>query len=241
MTPIVVLTCARDDEQPFAYLDATIAQIEHERAAGLAVAPVVVCDNTSSEARPELPAGWELKSFSRPPGTLHGNKWAYWEALRVAAEPGTDAAIVLEDDLDFAPNAARRMVALPVPADLGFIMFFAPAVFQAPRMFPGMYRTPAPVVCCQAIKFTRATLEKLLGWQCSVAFQAFVESDQSLEVARAQCGIKYGAHCPELVQHVGAQSVATPGEGLDWKFRHAQTFAKRLDAMTLFSRDELYR
>jgi hypothetical protein len=242
VTALVVLTCARDGEQPFVYLDDTLRQIEAERAAGVdVVEPTIVCDHTASDNRPDIPIGWTLESFGRPPGTLRGNKWAYWAALATAERAGTDDALILEDDLEFAPNALRRMALFPVPADLAFVMFFAPAILQAPKMFPGLYRVPAPVICCQAIKYSRAGLRRLLDWQSSLGFEAFVESDQSLDRARAELALKYGAHCPELVQHVGATSVANPGEGLEYDFRRAKTFARRLDSMALFARDELYR
>lgn len=238
---LVVLTCPRDDDEPFGYLNGTLAQIERERAFGAdVVAPTVVCDNTSSPAAPTVPPGWGLHFFSRPPGTIHGNKWAYWEAFRVAAAADVDA-VILEDDVAFCPRAVARMSLFPIPSDLGFVQFFAPASLQVAKMYPGLWRTPAPALCTQAIKFTRATLKRLVEWQGSQTFASFKESDQALELARVELGIKFAAHCPELVQHIGAKSVATPGEGLEYDLRHSKTFSARLDAMALFARQELYR
>lgn len=239
---LVVLTCPRDDDEPFGYFNGTVAQIERERAFGAdVVAPAVVCDQSASSLSPTVPRGWGLRLFARPPGTIHGNKWAYWEALRVALEADVDGGVILEDDVAFCPRAVARMALFPIPEDLGFVQFFAPASLQVAKMYPGLWRTPAPALCTQAIKFTRSTLKRLLAWADSQSFASFKESDQALELARVELGIKFAAHCPELVQHIGAKSAATPGEGLEYDLRHSKTFSARLDAMALFSRQELYR
>jgi hypothetical protein len=241
LIPVVVLTCARpEDGEPFRYLDATIAQLEAERP-GVTFDGIVVCDNTRSPASPKLPHNWALHSFTRAADTIAGNKLAYWEALRVGLSRETDAAIVFEDDVLLCPNALRRMATFPIPPDLGFVMFYSPAVFQNPRVFPGLWRTPTPVIGTQAIKFSRAALRKLDEFSHFEAFNQYHASDQILELARAMLGMKYGAHCPEIVQHVGDESAVDLGADLSHRWRHAQTFARQLDAMALYARDELFR
>jgi hypothetical protein len=237
----VVLTCARpEDVEPFRYLDATIAQLEEQRA-GVDVEGHVVCDVTRDERVPTLPEGWELHKFARPAGTFQGNKLAYWFALRLAMINGSDAGLVFEDDVDLAANALRRMVSFPIPRDLSFVMFYSPAVFQNPRVFPGLWRTPTPVIGTQAIKFKRDALRKLDEFSRLDVFNSFTASDEMLEGARAMLGMKYGAHCPEIVQHVGDESAVDLGADLSHRWRRAHTFAKQLDAMALYARDELFR
>lgn len=239
--PVVVLTCARpEDGEPFRYFDATVAQLEEQRA-GVDVEMHVVCDVTRADVAPTLPEGWELHKFARPAGTFQGNKLAYWHALRIALTRNADAALIFEDDVDFAINALRRMVSFPIPRDLSFVMFYCPAVFQNPRVFPGLWRTPTPVIGTQAIKFSRDALRSLDEFSRLHAFQAHTASDEMLEGARAMLGMKYGAHCPEIVQHVGDESAVDFGADLSHRWRRAHTFAKQLDAMALYARDEYFR
>jgi hypothetical protein len=239
--PVVILTCARpEDGEPYRYLDATIAQIEAERP-GVDIDGHVVCDVTKADAPPKLPEGWTLHKFAREHDTIAGNKLAYFFALRVALSLNADAALVFEDDVAFCPNALRRMVTFPIPPDLSFVMFYAPAVFQHPRIFPGLWRTPTPVVGTQAIKFSRSALRKFDEFSHFEAFNAFHASDQILEVGRGLLGMKYGAHCPEIVQHVGDESAVDVGADLSHRWRKSQTFAAQLDAMALYARDELFR
>ena len=242
MIPVVVLTCARPEEgEPFRFLARSLAQMEFERAGGAAFRPIVVCDNTRSDARPTLPAGWELVSYTKPDGSLPGNKLPYWEALRVALDAGGDGGIVFEDDVDLCGNALRRMCTFPIPSDLAFVMFYAPAVFQAAKVFPGLWRTPTAVIGTQAIKFTRDVLQRLWDFRTLDHFMAYTASDQILDHARVLLRLKYGAHCPEIVQHVGDESAVDYGADLSNRWRHSVTFVRQLDAMSLYSRDELFR
>lgn len=241
MIPVVVLTCPR--EGSFAYLERTLAELEAERDR-VDFVGYVVCDNTTSPEYPSVPDGWRWRSFSRPPGTFAGNKLAYWAALEEALRlcDGSDSAIVLEDDLAFCQNALRRMATFPIPRDCDWLAFYSPATFQGKQSFPGLWRTPTPVLGCQALKFSRKALARLVEWSSMLDFQRFTSSDQSLELARVLLGMKYAAHCPELVQHVGEDSAVERGMSLDsMRWRRAQTFSATLDAMALFSRDDLYR
>jgi hypothetical protein len=239
--PIVVLTCVRPEQgEPFRFFNETIAQLEAERP-GLDFEGHVVCDITRGDAPPTLPEGWELHKFHRPAGSLPGNKLPYWNALEIASHRAGDAALVFEDDVALCPNALRRMVSFPIPRDLDFVMFYAPAVFQNPRVFPGLWRTPTPVIGTQAIKFRKDALWKLVEFSRLAAFGAYTASDEMLEAARVMLGMKYGAHCPEIVQHVGEESAVDYGADLSHRWRRAHTFAASLDAMALYARDEYFR
>jgi len=239
LIPVVVLTCARPEEgEPFRYFDKTIARLLEE--SDVDFEGHVVIDCTKGDATPTLPEGWELHKMGRPPNSIHGNKWGYWRALEVASR-GAAGGLVFEDDVELAPNALRRMASFPVPRDLSFVTFYSPAVFQHPRVFPGLWRTPTPVIGTQAIKFTADALRKLVSFQQLPAFNAFTASDEMLECARAVLGMKYGAHCPDIVQHVGDESAVDLGADLRHRWRRAHTYAANLDAMALYARDELFR
>lgn len=239
MIPVVVLTCPRDGG--FEYLDRTLAGLDRERA-DVDFAGYVVCDNSTDAQYPSVPDGWRLQSYARPEGTVQGNKHAYFEALAAALRLGDGDALVFEDDIELCSGALRRMSTFPIPRDCDFLMFFAPAVLQGAQSFPGLWRTPTPVMGTQAIKFSRNALARIVDWRTSVDFQKFRSSDQSLELARRVLGLKYAAHCPELVQHIGSTSADSPGIDLDGlRWRRALTFSPKLDAMALYARDDLYR
>jgi hypothetical protein len=224
---------------PYPYLDATLDELPRG---------TVVADLSADEARPPdlPPIGWELIEFRRPPGALQGNKLAYWRCLEVAANAEENDALVFEDDLEFSRNAVRRMSLLPVPEDLDWIQFFAPHVLTGPRVFPGLWRPPSSAAACfcQAIKFKRWTLTRLLDWSKGPAFDQFTASDQALNLARLRLGLRYAVHAPELVQHVGDVSAAEAGADLDRGLypRTSLNFAgKDFDAMRLFTVDDYYR
>ncbi len=242
MIPVVVLTCPRDGAHE--YLHQTIGFLERE-AEDVDFARQLVSDETDDAVALSVP-GWTVTQFMRPAGTLKGNKLAYWRALEVAldvaTETGSGEALVFEDDIALCNGALRRMATFPIPRDCDFLMFYAPAVLQGAHSFPGLWRTPTPVMGTQAIKFTRRTLARLLEWKDALDFQKFTASDQALELARILLGMKYAAHCPELVQHVGEKSIDSPGWNLDsHRWRRALTFSPKLDAMALYARDDLYR
>lgn len=239
MISVVVLTCPRGGA--FEYLEQTLAAFEKERA-DVDFEGTIVCDNSDDPALFDSSHGWAVASFMRPAGTLKGNKLAYWRALEMALLSGHGDALVFEDDIALCSGALRRMATFPIPRDCDFLMFFAPAVLQGANSYPGLWRTPTPVMGCQAIKFSRRALARLVEWKASLDFQKYAASDQSLELARVLLGMKYAAHCPELVQHVGETSADSPGWDLDSRrWRRALTFSANLDAMALYARDDLYR
>jgi hypothetical protein len=218
VSSIFVLTCPRPvdpnsaEDKPWPYVGATLDAIDRE---GVPVAAQVLFID-GAETPPEVKPDWEIVHWSRPHMALRGNKLPYFALLENAFERGHDDVLVLEDDLKFSDNAVRRMVTLPVPSDLSFLQFFSPHLLPAPHMIPGIWRPPTgSVKFCQAIKFTRPTLARLLDWrENDLEFGTYVESDQSLNLAVVRLGLRYGVHCPDLVDHVGESSAATPGDDL---------------------------
>lgn len=231
---IFVLTSPRATETPFEYLEATVAQIDAEE---LAVEKTIVCDGryTGREFK-----GWRIVEYSKPANVIQGNKLAYWRLLEEGVKAGGEV-IAFEDDIKFCLNGLRRIVAFLIPSDLAWVQFFSPMVIRHKETFPGLWRPPAySHLFLQALKWTAAGARAVLSWQEREEFLVYSESDQTVNLAAMRLGLRYGVHAPDLVDHVGDVSLASPGaHHVDW--RRSQCFSPHVDALALFRRDDLYR
>ena len=214
MTGVFVLTSPRKMPDPWHYVRAVIAAAATERTLN----PLwFVVDGTQADVEQlaELAPGWGVVRYERPEGQwLGGNKWPYWRMLQLAHEitPPGDDALLLEDDLEFPPNALLRMLTLPVPRDVNAILFFNGFLFRQKQTHPGLWRTPAPVQGCQAIKFTRPTLELLTRWATDDdEWQKYNESDVALGVVQQRLRLRFASHLPDVVQHIGNVSAVQHG------------------------------
>jgi hypothetical protein len=242
---LIVLTCPRDDDEPFAYLAALSRQLEAEDVTFevlVDISDVELERRAALSPRNLLPATTGLRHFERAPtvaGALKGNKLAYWGAVELGHHFGGDV-VILEDDIALCGNAARRMLTFPVPPDLALVQFFSPDFLPAARSFPGLWRPPAAdFTFTQAVKFPRRTIEKLVAWKDDPRFLQFASSDQAVALWLRTSGLRFGVHAPELVQHVGEIS-AIQEQSLSWRI--AKTWPGfDFDAMRLYARDELYR
>jgi predicted amidohydrolase YtcJ len=122
---------------------------------------------------------------------------------------------------------------------------------------PGLWRTPATVQGCQAIKFPARTLKKLVAWARLPEWQKFNESDVALGLAQQRMSMRIANHMPDIVQHTGHVSVVSHGmleeAGITDEFTRNLASAslpgrvsanfpgKHFDAMKLFSRHDLFR
>jgi hypothetical protein len=240
---LLILTCPRKSmADPWAYLRATVAQVEAEETSlncGLVV-------DGSFAGGPTLPDGWTVHEFDRTaPGPyrteIAGNKWPFWHLLSLGAQLGGDL-IALEDDLLFCYQAVRRMMSLIIPRDVSWVQFFSPAVLPSPQSHPGLWRPPiGSSMFLQAARFTAPALAKLVAWRDDPRWVSYDASDTALAVASQCLGLRYGAHAPDLVQHVGGVSNMAPGEGLEgWRMSSCWG-GQDFDAMSLHRRDDLYR
>jgi len=221
----------------------------------------LIVDGTEDQAAAlaGIAPGWDVHRHARPDGQwLGGNKWPYWYLLEIAranTAPG-DEALCLEDDLEFATNAIQRMLLLRIPRDVHVMQFFSGFLFRDPKTPPGLWRSPAPVQGCQALKFGRATLDKLCEWKRNPEWQKFNESDVALGLAQQRLALRFANHLPDIVQHVGdvsavshgmmAEAGITDGASVDVA---NQSLAERtsrtyvgpdFDCLRLFARSDLY-
>ena len=240
---LFVLTSARETARPYEYLEATVAGIDAE---DLDVDKTIVCDGLYTG---DYFDGWEIIQLERPANEIKGNKRAYWKLLEHAVRRGGDV-VALEDDLVFCRNSVRRMISFPVPGDLAWVQFFSPHVLRHNDCWPGLWRPPAhSALFLQAAKFSSVGARRVLAWRDDPEFLKFVESDRSLNLAATRLGLRYGVHAPDLVDHVGDTSLAGGDSKLDGVVamggtgttRRSYMFSRALDALSLYSRDDLYR
>lgn len=249
MTAIYVLTCARpvdDGENPWPYVYDTCAGIAGE---GLDVPHVLFVDGArppgelQGQANEEGPL-WQVFEWERPHMALKGNKLPYFAVLEHAFDSGFEDVVIFEDDVRFCANAVRRMVTFPIPRDVALVQFFAPHVNIAPYVFPGLWRAPSTSFqFCQAVKYKRATLAKLVEWSGSFEFGKFTASDQAVNLALERLGLRYAVHTPDLVDHVGDVSTVDEDNTIGpTSGRVSKNFPDpKFDALRLFDLDVKYR
>lgn len=241
----MILTCPRDNlvdaagaPDPYKYLRETLDQIALEDAPFQS--RTIVCDGRYLGPQPD---GWEIHEYSRADDhtELRGNKLPYFRLLSLGFERGGDL-LALEDDLLFAGNALRRMLGFIIPKDLAWVQFFCPQALPHELSYPGLWRPPAPSsLFCQATKYSPWGLKRLMEWREDPEFVKWDASDVALAMACRRLELKYGAHCPELVQHAGELSQASLGEKLS-TWRTSRTWpGPAFDSMQLWRRDDLYR
>lgn len=239
MTHLLVLTCARRSlENPWQYVEQLLPQIAAEQAPLASFG--IVCDGEYEGHRPD---GWEVYEYARPAGSLPGgNKLPYWYLLERGAELGGDL-VALEDDLLLSKNAVRRMASFLVPRDLTWVQFFSPQTFRDTNPFPGLWRPPrSSSLFLQAAKYPSWGLQRLVEWRNDPRWAQYNVSDQALWLASRCLELSYGAHCPDLVQHLGEESQATPGAKLSPEWRTSRCWAgTQFDCLSLYTRDDLYR
>ncbi len=258
---IFVLTSPRETEDRWQYVRHVTEHISYEH---LSPGPrhIVVDGSDADVAELEQICGslWQVTRYERPSATwLGGNKWPYWKLLRVArdATPADGEALVLEDDLTFCKNAVRRMLMLEVPFDVDWLQFFSAWLFPTPHTHPGLWRSPATLQGCQALKFPRRTLERLCAWaEKDPEWQKYNESDVALGLATERLDLRCANHMPDLVQHAGHYSAVSAGmmveAGISDELERAAAtdslrgrvsvnFSPQFDAMKLFAHHHLFR
>lgn len=157
--------------------------------------------------------GWAGQVIAvRDPGG-DGQKRTYFRALRECLGFGDHRFVIVEDDITLAPGALEAMRAAYVPGPFEFLTWFDGQIC-APGAEPGIY--PA---WCQHFSCLQA-----VTWRASAA-RAVLDSPLAAEwtdphngdvlIARVLTGKRYGVRVPNLVQHVGAASVVTPGAPLE--------------------------
>jgi hypothetical protein len=186
-----------------------------------------------SDGPPSLVTGWPTSS-SR---SCEGQKSTYWRALAVGLEEarktGDDRILILEDDVELCRNALQYMQRAHLPSMLDFVTWF-----DGHMVPPGAAEGIHPMLaqdffCLQGVTWRAATAERLLRAPAARTWRELHSGD--ILIARILSGRRYGVHVPNLVQHLGAESVCNPGKKLKG-VRVANNYpGSQFDAMTLAS------
>ena len=198
---IAVLTHPRPGAS---YLAATLASTD--ASASAEGRRVVVSDSLAPVG--DLPKGWTLEAFERPPTATPDNRWTLWRAASLACEAGEDL-IAVEDDVRWCRNGARCAEILQVPHDVAWVSLFdIGSTWEMPH---GLWvsRRPEGFIYAQAIKFPLRTCGLLRHMGCATFDRP--GSDNQLAILGDMLGLSYAIMVPSLVQHVGAVSAVGNG------------------------------
>jgi hypothetical protein len=184
-----------------------------------------------SDGRPSLISAWPTSATPQ----REGQKRAYWRALAAGLEEArkakTDRILILEDDVDLCTNALEYMERARLPREVDFVTWFDGHAIP-PRSRQGIYPVLAQsFFCLQGVTWWPSTAETLLASPMTGAWKELHSGD--ILIAKILRGRHYGVHVPNLVQHLGDQSICNPGQGLSG-VRVANNYpGARFDALTL--------
>jgi hypothetical protein len=187
----------------------------------------LVCDGPPVQA-----GGWVTVASGR----RQGQRRTYWRALALGVEQtrGRDERIlILEDDVELCRNALPYIERAPIPPGLDFITWFDGHVMD-PGASAGIYPVPAEkFFCLQGVTWRTTTAQTLLRSPEAAAWPDRHSGDTL--IGKILRGRRYGVHVPNLIQHMGAQSICNPGQRLEG-VRTANNYpGARFDA-SLFAR-----
>jgi hypothetical protein len=192
----------------------TLAELEGRGAAQACESRTLFYSARVHDTPPELPPGWRLERREGPRGGGNDFRW-----MISRLDPMIDA-ILLEDDVQPCRNAVPAMVREIVPDDCGAISFYD-AGDTIGHLYAGhetgMHRVPASGP--NDLGFHGAQALRLPAWliarmQAGQFDPPHVGQDVWLGRVLKGLGMKIAVMCPSLVQHVGEDSLCTPGAKL---------------------------
>jgi hypothetical protein len=175
--------------------------------------------------------GWSVAATPQ----REGQKKTYWRALALGLEEcrrsGSDRMLILEDDVELCTNALPYMERARLPDAFAFVTWYDG--HAVPRgAARGIYPANAlRFICLQAITWKPSVAEELLSSPVAAAWPEIHGGD--LLIAKALGGRSYGVHVPNLVQHLGANSVCSPGDTLAGARTANNYQGREFDASTL--------
>src|SRR5262249_21515361 len=123
--------------------------------------------------------------------------------------------------------------AASIPAGLDFITWFDGHIMR-PGTNPGIYPVPAEkFFCLQGLTWRTTAAERVLRSPEAAAWPDRHSGDTL--IGKILRGRRYGVHVPNLIQHIGAQSICNPGQRLEG-VRTANNYPGRLFDAALFAR-----
>lgn len=144
----------------------------------------------------------------------------YWTALRCALDIceryQQKQILVCEDDIELCQWALDYIASFGVPADLALVEWFngrwPPFLSNWPM--PQVFGSATGTINLQAVTWPVRSLRALLDRPRPAWWKDKHGGDDLLTCIAADLGWKWGSHIPNLVQHVGAQSLVDPSRTL---------------------------
>lgn len=254
-TLIVVATCPRPGGT--SYVEETVRRLDDE-GANLADRKIILSDGPLDFSDKRFPSSWSLDIHGG--GQRRGTRFVFARALKLAVVEGAEHLLYFEDDVLPCKNAVRLMINFVVAPHLAFVSFFS-FIFEPIKIAAGLHEFPVigprgrGFNGAQALLLPRRTFsylneQDIVGFRTSRLPLKTTESscDRAfsiiLDEAPADIPKLYAAHMPSLVEHVGNDSAAHPGEKLHRVNRHLEKRGRRtarwwpgydFDAMTLLN------
>lgn len=200
---LAVLSADGRDDMP----SRTVFELEERGAAHVVASRTLFYSASTSSPAPAVPPGWRVVRRPGPRGGGADFRWMLDEL-----EPGE--AILFEDDLQPCRNAVPRMLELDVPEGCGARTYYSGGALN------GIYTgraTGTHVLSAkgfrgsQAVRLPAWLLERLRAGHFD---PPHVCQDVWLERVLEQLGLPIAVTCPSLVQHVGEDSLCSPGADL---------------------------
>lgn len=215
-------TCAR-----------TLAELEHRGGAGfLRCRRTLFYSAPASASNPWFPEGWKMVRRVGPRGGGVDFRWMVGE-ICVDMD-----AVLIEDDVQPCTHAVERMDEIEVPDDCGAVSFYDAgdtigSLYAGHKS--GIHKVPASgpnelgFHGAQALRLPRWLLARMQSGQFDPP-----HSGQDVWVGRLlhRLGLQIAVTCPSLVQHVGDDSLCSPGAKLTGARAPATNFpGEDFDAM----------
>lgn len=191
-------------------LEETIRELEERGRAWVLGRRTVFYAARDRDPNPDLPTGWRVVRWRGPNGGPSDHR-----TMIAHLDPTMDA-ILLEDDVQPCVNAVPAMVATEVPADCAWVSFYDwGGHYTQPE--PGLYRHGYEKAFwgVQAIRVPARVLAKAWKWRTEFSHLSLTEGQDVWWGRIADClNLKKAFLCPNLVQHVGRDSLFAAGGDL---------------------------
>jgi hypothetical protein len=188
------------------YLRDTLQSLDDAGAVTLADKTIFVDGYLSEAVRKNVLPGWQMRQLHTGIGA-QGTRPSLWRILNIAARKAPPFLLHFEDDIRLCKNAIHAMLAIDVPAWLGFVSFFQQNKGMSDA--PGFHAIPNGQNWwgAQALKIPALSL-------------LYFRDEKSAPRATAggmQCDVWLGSRLrggvllPSLVRHVGLKTTI-PGQ-----------------------------
>lgn len=194
----------------------TLIELEERGGASQAGADRTLFYSGNLANTPKVPHGWNIVSRAGPHGGGNDFRWMLGH-LR----PDQDA-LLFEDDTQPCRNAVLKMCRLPVPKGCGASSYYygeATCAGYVPKGGrTGIYLVEADnlaktgYVGAQALRVPAWLIARIQTGEFDPPDRA---QDYWLGRVVGRLGLKMSVTCPSLVQHIGADSLCTPGADLN--------------------------